>query len=464
MAGGTAALVTTFNVCRPSDGGPRITKEPEEKTGKSASGFNGILMAACRGNRQEKKAGESPVVTGQGDTKDEDACPENGETASLVIPELQDLSFTAVLFGVNWQEGTVSNPGGAMENTEASPGHAVGLAAADGDARALPDPMILARSKELGQQPAMTVPDMVESVEGESLNLIKAARDIDRLLSAEPEADIVAAPGGRTIEGNRIERNEASVKAGSTLPGGLSTEGSAGLMGKITVKTSPGLAALQQPDLKSLILSETVRSQGVTEKGTAQAQASRDGAVGGGSEQILLVPGGPPASLSGTDIAGTVFAGETGGPVKFEELFDQAVQKLDLLKKPGQSEIQVVLKPEVLGRLTIRLSLEDHQVTARFLVENHMVKQVMEANLPQLRAALEASGLKLDQAEVALHHQYSGSHDFHGQSGFFQQRAPVLRHTYLDSGSEFRPEDLEESVNPYAVLGSNGAGILDCVV
>lgn len=85
-----------------------------------------------------------------------------------------------------------------------------------------------------------------------------------------------------------------------------------------------------------------------------------------------------------------------------EEVFAQIVDKAKLMVKMSSSEMNIDLKPEFLGKLSIKVMVEDGLVTARFLTDNHHVKQMLETNLNALRQNLENQGLKVDKTEVEV--------------------------------------------------------------
>ncbi|RPJ06092.1 MAG: flagellar hook-length control protein FliK [Spirochaetaceae bacterium] len=55
-----------------------------------------------------------------------------------------------------------------------------------------------------------------------------------------------------------------------------------------------------------------------------------------------------------------------------------------ILKNNGEGEINLVLKPESLGSVRVKLSLEDNNIVGRIFVENNTVKQILESNLDDL--------------------------------------------------------------------------------
>lgn len=218
-------------------------------------------------------------------------------------------------------------------------------------------------------------------------------------------------------------------------------------------------SASQQPvNVKDLILAETCRAKGLKEPQLMQEpKTNTDNTIPTLPSDSMMLAGKP------TDIQGLSKEIGAKNPVPFEKLVDQVVRKLDVLLTPERSEVEMVLKPEILGKLTIKLSLENHQVTARFMAENQQVKQVLEVNLPQLKAALEAGGLKLDRAEVGLY--YQGGQDFQGQSGFHQQRAPTAKWGYEGVGAGLTVDEVqEEQISHYPGVEGSSVGVLDYVV
>jgi len=97
------------------------------------------------------------------------------------------------------------------------------------------------------------------------------------------------------------------------------------------------------------------------------------------------------------------------------EVLTQIVEKWVQSLKGGQRSIKIALKPEVLGRLGIRVSTENHQVMVRIITESALVKGIIESNLNDLRAALQNHGLEIDDFGVFVAHnsdQYG--EEYHG--------------------------------------------------
>jgi hypothetical protein len=82
------------------------------------------------------------------------------------------------------------------------------------------------------------------------------------------------------------------------------------------------------------------------------------------------------------------------------DLFDQMVKKFDVMVKQNLSEIRLQLHPEYLGKMVIKVVMEEGALIAKFYTENHQVKTLIENNLALLKQNFEAQGIKVDKTEV----------------------------------------------------------------
>lgn len=103
----------------------------------------------------------------------------------------------------------------------------------------------------------------------------------------------------------------------------------------------------------------------------------------------------------------TELSGKT--PVDVKSIIDQMVQKAELTVKANSSEMKIQLEPEFLGKMTIKIALEDGLLTARFTTDNHQVKHLLENNMASLRQSLEAQGIKVEKTEVNVQLEHGGN-------------------------------------------------------
>lgn len=86
---------------------------------------------------------------------------------------------------------------------------------------------------------------------------------------------------------------------------------------------------------------------------------------------------------------------------------DQIVEQARMINRVNNSEMVVKLKPEHLGELTLKVTVENGAVSASFHSNNQEVRTVIEASLTQLRQELSNQGLKVDNVGV-----YAGLNQF----------------------------------------------------
>lgn len=84
------------------------------------------------------------------------------------------------------------------------------------------------------------------------------------------------------------------------------------------------------------------------------------------------------------------------------DIIRQVVARASLRGNGDGGEIRVQLKPEYLGELSLRVTLERGGVTAHLVTQSQAVKEALEAGVPQLKQALEGQGLRADRVAVSL--------------------------------------------------------------
>ncbi len=103
------------------------------------------------------------------------------------------------------------------------------------------------------------------------------------------------------------------------------------------------------------------------------------------------------------------------------QTMNQIVQKAVLLQNNGQHAVQIDLKPDFLGQIRMQIVTESQQVSVRIVAELPFVKDMLESNLNQLKAELQAQGLQVDELEVSV------AHDSRADDDQYQQAAQARR-------------------------------------
>lgn len=129
----------------------------------------------------------------------------------------------------------------------------------------------------------------------------------------------------------------------------------------------------------------------------------------------------------------------------------------------GEERVTIKLHPEHLGRLVLHVGVDEAGVVhARFAADNAMVRAMIEQDLPQLRASLEANGLVLGDAGVEAD---AGSGFGAEQGGLFADDGPsshgrgTAGASDSTSASAPTPGGDEESADP--VLSASAIGNID---
>jgi hypothetical protein len=86
--------------------------------------------------------------------------------------------------------------------------------------------------------------------------------------------------------------------------------------------------------------------------------------------------------------------------VEFENLFDQFVQGVRLAQRAGETEILVNLKPDFLGKLSVRVLADEYGMRVEIKAESEIVRQIMQDNLADLQQRLAEKGFASSQLSV----------------------------------------------------------------
>ena len=89
-------------------------------------------------------------------------------------------------------------------------------------------------------------------------------------------------------------------------------------------------------------------------------------------------------------------ASETG------EIVRQIVDRARVLKFPDRTEVEIRLKPESLGRVVLKVSMESGRLSARFEVSDPEVRTVIETRMDDLRRDLAEQGLQVQSLAVSV--------------------------------------------------------------
>lgn len=99
----------------------------------------------------------------------------------------------------------------------------------------------------------------------------------------------------------------------------------------------------------------------------------------------------------------------------------QIVEQARMINRVNNSEMIVKLKPEHLGELTLKVTVENGAVSASFHSNNSEVRTIIEASLTQLKQELSTQGLKVENVGVYAGLNQSFSNEQQQQAAQQQQ-------------------------------------------
>ncbi len=81
---------------------------------------------------------------------------------------------------------------------------------------------------------------------------------------------------------------------------------------------------------------------------------------------------------------------------------EQISTRIRLQPKNGAHEIRIQLKPETLGQMQLKILAHDQAISVKMVAETAMARDIIEHNIGQLRADLNALGLNVEKLDVEV--------------------------------------------------------------
>ena len=160
--------------------------------------------------------------------------------------------------------------------------------------------------------------------------------------------------------------------------------------------------------------------------GDARASLSRLAASDKDASVTVLQRVGPDGGQpSAGSVTPRMDAPPAAHPDSMQRLRDMAssevVKAANLVVRDGGGEIRLVLKPESLGSVRIKMSLVDNSIHGRIIVDTPAAKQIIDGSLDSLIRAFTADGFQNASVQVSV----SGQGTDQGRGA--QETPPVVR-------------------------------------
>ena len=142
-------------------------------------------------------------------------------------------------------------------------------------------------------------------------------------------------------------------------------------------------------------------------------------------------------------------------PVTDREILTQVIEKAKVVLTADKSEMVIELKPDSLGKLSLKVVTEHGIVMAGFVAESQQVKQILETNMQLLKESLEKQGLNVQGFSVSLRQESQNKRNDYDSHGDGRQRVltvqiPGSGRIYADAAHIERLQ----LINPYRQEGN----------
>lgn len=163
---------------------------------------------------------------------------------------------------------------------------------------------------------------------------------------------------------------------------------------------------------------------GAAGEGGADADTRRDGAGQPGTprQHVAADSGVPKGETEAVRVANQFDLpqhadrpAQTAAPTQFRDVYSGFLRQMReqgngeivrqstlVLRNADSGEIRLVLKPESLGEVRIRVQLQDNHIAGRIVVENNSVREMFQENLEALTRAFRESGYDTGSLDVEV--------------------------------------------------------------
>lgn len=186
------------------------------------------------------------------------------------------------------------------------------------------------------------------------------------------------------------------------------------LMGKSSAKLQEFLQQLRDESADNSVGQVTAAIEPGIEKSNAEANGTGQEANGKAEKETLtqqpltamnetephaIFPAVQPGKVNNADV---IHQAAFRTPVAAKEIINQVIENMKVTLTPDKSEMLVELKPDSLGKISVKVVTENGIVMAKFVAESQQVKQVLEANLQQLKDSMEKQGMSVQGFSVSV--------------------------------------------------------------
>lgn len=191
------------------------------------------------------------------------------------------------------------------------------------------------------------------------------------------------------------------------------------------------------------------QSEAKTDTGNSESkEASVDGKE---SKEVKIISSGQDAEVRNAFIDNlTNFATEglgeeaTEAAAQLRDIANQIMEQIKIVIKPEQTNMELQLNPEHLGRVNLTITEKEGMMTAQFTTQSEVAKEAIESQMSALRESLQNQGLKVEAIEVTVsefgfERDREGSRNTNEESGKQKRRNGIM----VDEAEEAMPNIAE---------------------
>jgi len=127
-----------------------------------------------------------------------------------------------------------------------------------------------------------------------------------------------------------------------------------------------------------------------------------------------------------------------------EEVIKQITEKAKFFITEDKSEVVIKLKPDHLGKVSLKISIENGNISAKFLAESEKVREMLESNFNSLKDSLNKQGLNIQNLSVSVGNS-NKERNFEQETSIMSRRINARRVVSLGINNNDNIEDVEMS-------------------
>ena len=87
---------------------------------------------------------------------------------------------------------------------------------------------------------------------------------------------------------------------------------------------------------------------------------------------------------------------------QIREIANQIMEQIKIVIRPEQTNMELQLNPEHLGRVHLTITEKEGMMTAQFTTQTETAKEAIESQMASLRESLQNQGIKVEAIEVTV--------------------------------------------------------------